>query len=71
VSGKEVLYLLRKGDSSGLHMGPRHIKELELECMAMARGKSLALAYSSTPQFSRQRYMPLRHVLLRMLKGAI
>jgi hypothetical protein len=36
VKGKEVLYLLRKGDSSGTQMGPRKMKVVELGCVAMA-----------------------------------
>jgi hypothetical protein len=36
----------------------------------MARGKSLALAYAITPQYFKQSYMQLRHVLLIILKGA-
>jgi hypothetical protein len=51
-------------------MCPGQLKVLELGFVAMACSKSLALSYGSTPQYSRQRYMLLRHVLLRILKGA-
>jgi hypothetical protein len=41
-------------------------KALGLGCTAMKQGKNLVLALGSTQHYSRQKYMPLRHVQLRI-----
>jgi hypothetical protein len=52
-------------------MIPRQIKALELGCIAMVQGENLVLALGSTQQYSRQKYMPLRHAQLRIYIEAI
>jgi hypothetical protein len=66
VNEKEVLYLFREEDSSGTQMGPRQTKVLEPRCAAVETAQILASDYGSTPQYSRQRYIPLSRVLLRI-----
>jgi hypothetical protein len=51
---------------SGTQMVPRQTKALELGCTVMEQGGNSVSALVSTPQYSRQRYMPLRHVQLRI-----
>jgi hypothetical protein len=41
---------------------PRLIKALELVCTAMAQGGNVVSALGSTQQYSRRKYMPLKHV---------
>jgi hypothetical protein len=44
MNGGKVCYHLKKGDLSGIQMGPRQMKALELGCAAMALNKVSALA---------------------------
>jgi hypothetical protein len=45
---------------------PREIRVLQLGCRVMAQGGSLASALGNTPQYFRQKCMPLRHAQLRI-----
>jgi hypothetical protein len=49
-----------------MQMVSRQMKELGLECVVMAGGKSLASALDSTPQYSKQECMPSRHAKWRI-----
>jgi hypothetical protein len=51
---------IRKGGLIWYTEGPRPIRVLGLGCMVMAIGRSLASAVANTPQYSRQKCMPLR-----------
>jgi hypothetical protein len=44
---------------------PRQIKSLELGCIVTEQGGNSVSALVSTQQYSRQKYMPLRHVQRR------
>jgi hypothetical protein len=52
-------------------MVPRQTKALELGCTVMEQGGNSVSALVSTPQYSRLRYTPLRHVQLRILIGTM
>jgi hypothetical protein len=45
---------------------PRQTKALELGYIVMEQGENLVSALVSASQYSRQKYMPLRHVQLRI-----
>jgi hypothetical protein len=44
----------------------RQIKALELGCIVTEQGGNLVSALVNTQQYSRQKYMPLRHVQFRI-----
>jgi hypothetical protein len=48
-------------------MALKQTKALELECMARAQGRNLVSALGSTPQYPRQKSMPLRQRVLENL----
>jgi hypothetical protein len=52
-------------------MAPRLIRVLGLGCMVMTQGGSLASTLAPTPQYSRQKCMPLRHAQSRIWIGTI
>jgi hypothetical protein len=54
------------GDYSGIQTAPKQKKSLGLERTATKQGKNLVLALESTQQYSRQKYMPLRHMQVRI-----
>jgi hypothetical protein len=56
----------RKGGLIWYTHGSKTNKALELGCIVMKQGGNLVSALASTPQYSRLRYMPLRHVQLRI-----
>jgi hypothetical protein len=50
-------------------MAPRPIRVLGLGCMVLAQGGSLASTLAHTPQYSRQKCMPLRHAKSRIYRN--
>lgn len=57
-SGKEVIYLTKKGDAFDIQMDPRQMKVLELGCMVMAQGRDLVLVMGGAPWYSRLKQSP-------------
>lgn len=57
-SGKEVIYLTKKGDAFDIQMDPTQMKVLELGCMVMAQGRDLVLVMGGAPWYSRLKQSP-------------
>jgi hypothetical protein len=66
VNGKRGFIPPDRGDLFGIQMVPRQIKAVELKCIVTEQGGNLVSALVSTQQYSRKKYMPLRHVQLRI-----
>jgi hypothetical protein len=47
-------------------MAPKQQNARELGCVAREQGENLVLALGGTQQYSRLKYTPLRHVLVRI-----
>jgi hypothetical protein len=62
-----IVELKRRTKLPDLAQGsPRLIKALELVCTAMVQGGNVVSALGSTQQYSRRKYMPLKHVSWRI-----